>query len=71
MKMMVIRLVHTAFSKIVSHPTTVLSWLSKLLVALSPLIALGYILFTAFESPEQEALKRKKKGDFDLDGHAE
>jgi hypothetical protein len=31
---------------------------------------LAYILFTAFESPEQEALKRRKKG-FELEGHAE
>jgi hypothetical protein len=40
-------------------------------VAASPLIALGCILFTAFEDPEAEALKRRKKGDFQLDGHAE
>jgi hypothetical protein len=43
----------------------------QLLVAASPLIALGFILFSAFEDPEAEALKRRKKGDFQLDGHAE
>ena len=43
---------------------------SQILVALSPLIALGFILFSAFESPEAEALKRKKKG-FQLEGHGE
>ena len=42
----------------------------QLLIALSPLIALGYILLTAFEPPEVEAAKRKKKG-FELEGHAE
>jgi hypothetical protein len=41
-----------------------------MLVALSPLIALGCILYTAFESPEEEMKKRKKKG-FDMDGHSE
>jgi hypothetical protein len=43
----------------------------QLMVAASPLIALGCILFTAFEDPEAEALKRRKKGDFQLDGHGE
>ena len=58
------------WSKVVlSHNSSFLRTL-KLLIALSPLIALGYILFTAFESPEAEAKKRKKKG-FELDGHAE
>jgi hypothetical protein len=44
---------------------------AKLLFAVSPLLALGYVLFSAFETPEAEALKRRKKGDFELDGHAE
>jgi hypothetical protein len=43
----------------------------QLLFAVSPLLALGYVLFSAFETPEAEALKRRKKGDFELDGHAE
>ena len=43
----------------------------KILFAISPLLALGYVLFSAFESPEAEALKRRKKGDFELEGHAE
>jgi len=38
---------------------------------MSPLIALGYVLFSAFEDPEAEKLKRRKKGDFELEGHAE
>jgi len=40
------------------------------LVAASPLIALAYVLLSGFESPEKEAVKRKKK-DFELEGHAE
>jgi hypothetical protein len=43
----------------------------KLLFAVSPLLALGYVLFSAFETPEAEALKRRKKGDFELEGHGE
>ena len=43
----------------------------QILFALSPLIVLAYILFSAFESPEAEALKRRKKGDFELEGHGE
>jgi len=43
----------------------------QLLFAMSPLLVLAYILYAAFESPEAEALKRRKKGDFELEGHAE
>eukprot|EP00585_Thalassiosira_rotula_P002644 CAMPEP_0196142166 /NCGR_PEP_ID=MMETSP0910-20130528/11219_1 /TAXON_ID=49265 /ORGANISM="Thalassiosira rotula, Strain GSO102" /LENGTH=64 /DNA_ID=CAMNT_0041403447 /DNA_START=114 /DNA_END=308 /DNA_ORIENTATION=+ len=43
----------------------------KLLFAMSPLIALFYIVYTGFEDEEVEQLKRKKKGDFEMDGHAE
>jgi len=39
--------------------------------AVSPLLLLGYILLTAFETEEQEVNKRNKKSDFDMDGHAE
>ena len=45
--------------------------MAQLLFAFSPLIALGYILMSSFESKEEEALKRKKKGDFEMEGHAE
>ena len=43
----------------------------KILFAVSPLLALGYVLMTGFEDKEGEAAKRKKKGDFQLEGHAE
>eukprot|EP00546_Thalassionema_frauenfeldii_P008559 CAMPEP_0178924540 /NCGR_PEP_ID=MMETSP0786-20121207/17389_1 /TAXON_ID=186022 /ORGANISM="Thalassionema frauenfeldii, Strain CCMP 1798" /LENGTH=62 /DNA_ID=CAMNT_0020599273 /DNA_START=84 /DNA_END=272 /DNA_ORIENTATION=+ len=43
----------------------------KLLFAASPLIVLGYILLSAFESEEAELKKRRKKSDFNLEGHAE
>jgi hypothetical protein len=39
--------------------------------AVSPLIVLGYILFSAFEPEEVEVKKRTKKSDFNLEGHAE
>ena len=43
---------------------------AQIIFALSPLLALGAVLFSAFESDEEESTKRKKK-DFDLDGHGE
>ncbi|KAL3783054.1 hypothetical protein ACHAWO_006628 [Cyclotella atomus] len=43
----------------------------KLLVAMSPLIALFYVIYTGFEPEEVEREKRAKKGDFQLDGHGE
>lgn len=43
----------------------------KLLFAMSPLIALGYVIYTGFEPEEVEAKKRSQKGDFQLDGHSE
>ena len=43
---------------------------AKVLFALSPLLALFYVVFTGFETEEEEAAK-KKKSDFQLDGHAE
>jgi len=42
-----------------------------MLFAISPLLALGYILATAFESEEVENKKRNKKSDFELEGHDE
>jgi hypothetical protein len=43
----------------------------QLLFAASPLIALAYVLMSAFESEEAEGKKRKKKTDFQMDGHSE
>ena len=42
----------------------------KVLFALSPLLALFYVLLSGFESDDKEKAKRIKKG-FSLDGHAE
>ena len=44
---------------------------SQLLFAASPLIALIYVLISGFEAEDKEMSKRKKKTDFQLDGHAE
>eukprot|EP00538_Stauroneis_constricta_P008080 CAMPEP_0119557564 /NCGR_PEP_ID=MMETSP1352-20130426/9200_1 /TAXON_ID=265584 /ORGANISM="Stauroneis constricta, Strain CCMP1120" /LENGTH=60 /DNA_ID=CAMNT_0007604687 /DNA_START=49 /DNA_END=231 /DNA_ORIENTATION=+ len=44
---------------------------AKILFAVSPLIALGYVLLAAFESEENETAKRNKKTDFNLEGHGE
>ena len=43
----------------------------QLLFAMSPLIALFYVIYTGFEPEEVEREKRAKKGDFQLDGHGE
>jgi hypothetical protein len=43
----------------------------QLLFAMSPLIALFYVIYTGFEPEEVERQKRAKKGDFQLDGHGE
>jgi uncharacterized membrane protein len=43
----------------------------QILFAVSPLLVLGYILLSAFESEEAELSKRRKKADFNLEGHAE
>jgi hypothetical protein len=43
----------------------------QILFAVSPLLALGYVLFSAFESEEEEKSKRSKKADFNMEGHAE
>lgn len=45
--------------------------IEQLLFAVSPLIALFYVIYTGFEDAEDEAKKRKKKDGFQLDGHAE
>lgn len=44
---------------------------SQLLFAMSPLIALFYVIYTGFEPEEVEQKKRAQKGDFQLDGHSE
>ena len=43
---------------------------NKVVLAFSPLIAVIAVLLTAFESTEEEKNKRKKK-DFNLEGHGE
>lgn len=43
----------------------------KILFAMSPLLALAYVLMTGFEDKEVEGKKRSKKTDFQMDGHAE
>ena len=42
-----------------------------MIFAISPLLALGYVLISAFESEEAENKKRNKKSDFNLEGHGE
>ena len=42
----------------------------KVFFALSPLLALFYVLLSGFESDDKENAKRIKKG-FSLDGHGE
>jgi hypothetical protein len=44
---------------------------TQLLIAMSPLIALFYIIYTGFEPEEVERKKREQTGDFQLDGHAD
>lgn len=56
------------------EPWTPVEWAingAKMTFALSPLLLLGYILFSAFESEELENKKRNKKSDFSMAGHAE
>eukprot|EP00429_Kryptoperidinium_foliaceum_P085230 CAMPEP_0176184914 /NCGR_PEP_ID=MMETSP0121_2-20121125/1071_1 /TAXON_ID=160619 /ORGANISM="Kryptoperidinium foliaceum, Strain CCMP 1326" /LENGTH=60 /DNA_ID=CAMNT_0017523325 /DNA_START=59 /DNA_END=241 /DNA_ORIENTATION=+ len=43
----------------------------KIIFAISPLLALAYVLYSAFEPEEVEKTKRSKKADFNLEGHAE
>eukprot|EP00565_Helicotheca_tamesis_P006273 CAMPEP_0185726768 /NCGR_PEP_ID=MMETSP1171-20130828/2642_1 /TAXON_ID=374046 /ORGANISM="Helicotheca tamensis, Strain CCMP826" /LENGTH=60 /DNA_ID=CAMNT_0028395181 /DNA_START=103 /DNA_END=285 /DNA_ORIENTATION=+ len=44
---------------------------AKFIFAISPLIALFYIVYQGFDDEEAENAKRNKKSDFTLDGHAE
>lgn len=56
------------------EPLTPLQFLinsGKLLFAISPLLALGYVLMTGFEDESQEKAKRNKKSDFTMAGHDE
>ena len=43
----------------------------KVIFAISPLLVLGYVLFSAFENEDAERRKRSKKNDFELEGHSE
>lgn len=43
----------------------------KVLFAMSPLIALAFIIYSGFENEEEEKRKLSKKTDFQLEGHAE
>jgi len=43
----------------------------KFIFAISPLLGLGYILYTGFDDVEEENIKRSKKTDFTLNGHEE
>jgi hypothetical protein len=43
----------------------------KILFAVSPLLALAYVLMTGFDEEGAEKAKRSKKGDFTLAGHEE
>eukprot|EP00553_Chaetoceros_curvisetus_P000620 CAMPEP_0204621580 /NCGR_PEP_ID=MMETSP0717-20131115/7240_1 /ASSEMBLY_ACC=CAM_ASM_000666 /TAXON_ID=230516 /ORGANISM="Chaetoceros curvisetus" /LENGTH=61 /DNA_ID=CAMNT_0051636009 /DNA_START=200 /DNA_END=385 /DNA_ORIENTATION=+ len=53
-----------------SNVTMAINFL-KIMFAMSPLIVLGYVLLTGFDDKEEEEAKRKKKTDFQLDGHEE
>lgn len=52
-------------------PTSLLREKKQLIFAISPLIALFYVIYTGFEPEEVEKKKRSQKGDFQLDGHSE
>jgi hypothetical protein len=56
-----------AFSSSIAHYSLIM----QILFAFSPLLALGAVLMSAFETEDQEDSKRKKKGDFEMDGHGE
>ena len=43
----------------------------KILFAMSPLLALAYVLMTGFDDADAEKAKRSKKSDFTLAGHEE
>jgi hypothetical protein len=43
----------------------------QILFAMSPLLVLGYVLVTGFDDKDEEEAKRKKKTDFQLEGHDE
>ena len=47
------------------------SYHRQIIVAISPLLALAYVLLMAFETEEAENKKRNKKTDFNLEGHGE
>ncbi|GMI04540.1 hypothetical protein TrVE_jg11794 [Triparma verrucosa] len=43
----------------------------KVLFAMSPLLALFIVIYTGFESKEEEMKRRNKKEDFTLEGHGD
>jgi len=43
----------------------------KVIFAVSPLLVLFYVVYSGFDSKEEEDRRRNKKEDFRLDGHAE
>ena len=53
------------------HSLSIYPSAAQILFAISPLLVLGYVLLSAFESEEDEQVKRSKKSDFNLEGHAE
>ena len=60
-------MIHTTYNNIIpQHHNNI-----QLLFAMSPLIALFYVIYTGFEPEEVEQKKRSMKGDFQMDGHAE
>eukprot|EP00551_Chaetoceros_affinis_P003653 CAMPEP_0203641160 /NCGR_PEP_ID=MMETSP0088-20131115/6479_1 /ASSEMBLY_ACC=CAM_ASM_001087 /TAXON_ID=426623 /ORGANISM="Chaetoceros affinis, Strain CCMP159" /LENGTH=54 /DNA_ID=CAMNT_0050496523 /DNA_START=131 /DNA_END=295 /DNA_ORIENTATION=+ len=52
-------------------PVTMVINFFKILFAVSPLLALAYVLMTGFEDKDGEDAKRNKKADFQMEGHAE
>lgn len=43
----------------------------QIIFAVSPLLVLGYILYTGFDDVDEEKKKRSTKTDFTLEGHDE
>jgi len=43
----------------------------KFLFAVSPLFLLAFVVYSGFADPEEEEVRRRKKHDFQLEGHSE
>jgi len=52
-------------------PLTMVINTAKIIFAISPLLVLGYILYTGFDDDDAEKKKRSSKTDFTLEGHDE